>query len=176
MNVLDCPGPMSPVENPPVMAETVWDTWSSLVTVTAVPAATLIVGGEKAKFLMVMVWEPAGLAPAPAGAVVAEPLDGPVDEPVEGLLPPEEQAASTSTRVSTAPSAVRRAPRVREREGVRGRWWWSVSEVMPRCSEVAGGTDVPDRDAVVVRPGGPCPVRRRRLRSSRWATVSKTVL
>lgn len=55
--VLDCPGWMSPVLNPPLVAVRVWATWSLLVTVTVAPGATVVLLGEKAKFWMAMVWE-----------------------------------------------------------------------------------------------------------------------
>src|SRR5580692_4971782 len=90
---------MSPVANPPVFPVRVWATWSLLVTVTLVPAVTVSVPGEKAKFLMVMVCEPPVSPPA-------DPLED------EGVLP-DEQAATASATPSTTTAAVLRERRCR---------------------------------------------------------------
>ena len=100
VNVLDCPAWMSPVSNAPALLVKVWVTLSSLVTVTTVPGATVVLLGEKAKFLMVMAWPP-------------PPADDP--DPVwvelEAVLPPDEHAASTMAAPTRHKSEIRRTDR-----------------------------------------------------------------
>jgi hypothetical protein len=98
VNVLDWPVAMSPVLNPPVLLVMVCATWSSLVTVTVAPGATVTVWGAKAKFLMVMACELLGFPP-----------EGP--EPPEGALVPDEHAAKQMALPNTATIAPRRVPR-----------------------------------------------------------------
>jgi len=50
-----CPGCNVPESNVPSSAVAVWGAWSLLTHVTVVPAATVALGGLKAKFLMLTV-------------------------------------------------------------------------------------------------------------------------
>lgn len=103
------PGAISPVLNALFRAVKVWSTLSSLVTVMVAPGATVNVSGWKAKFLMTMCMDAAGVfvedvpllaveAPALAGAVLrtAELV---VDEVLEHAASP---TAPTKTRTAVA--------------------------------------------------------------------------
>lgn len=68
------PGAISPVLNALFRAVKVWSTLSSLVTVMVAPGATVNVSGWKAKFLMTMCMDAAGVFVDDAPVLVAEAL------------------------------------------------------------------------------------------------------
>ena len=97
VNVKLCPGLRLPESNDPSSAVTVCGEVSLLVQVTVVPAATLKVGGSKAKFAIVTACRP----PPPGVGVAVGESDGEVVG----------DAVGGGTDVATAPGQVELARR-----------------------------------------------------------------
>lgn len=96
---------MSPVLNALFRAVKVWSTLSSLVTVMVAPGATVKLSGWKAKFLMTMCMEAAGVfvEDAPELAAEALALAGAVLRTAEPVVDDVlEQAASPTAPTKTS--------------------------------------------------------------------------